>query len=57
MWYYDVGSLAWDSLGDGPARVAWAAPVTVQRPTEKGESHYTLGASRRWIWPKTSMWC
>lgn len=44
MWYYDVGSLAWDSLGDGPARVtAWAAPVTVQRPGE-GEQHYTLGA-------------
>jgi glutathione synthase len=45
MWYYDVGTLAWDSLGDGPAKVtAWAAPVTVQRPAEKGESHYTLGA-------------
>lgn len=45
MWYYDVGSLAWDSLGDGPARVtAWAAPVTVQRPADKGESHYALGA-------------
>jgi glutathione synthase len=44
MWYYDVGSLTWESLGDGPARVtAWAAPVTVQRPAA-GEVHYTLGA-------------
>jgi hypothetical protein len=44
MWYYDVGSLAWEALGDGPARVtAWAAPVTVRRPAE-GETHYELGA-------------
>ncbi|MDE1917585.1 MAG: glutathione synthase [Sphingomonadales bacterium] len=44
LWYYDVGSLAWESLGDGPARVtAWAAPVTVRRP-QAGESHFELGA-------------
>lgn len=44
LWYYDVGSLAWESLGDGPARVtAWAAPVTVRRP-QGGESHFELGA-------------
>jgi glutathione synthase len=44
MWYYDVGSLAWESLGTGPARVtAWAAPVTVRRP-QGGESHFELGA-------------
>jgi glutathione synthase len=43
MWYYDVGSLAWESLGDEPARVtAWAAPVTVRRPAA-GEAHYELG--------------
>jgi hypothetical protein len=42
MWYYDVGSLAWEALGDGPARVT-AAPVTVRRPAE-GETHYELGA-------------
>ena len=47
LWYYDVGTLAWESTPDGAsdsgARVsAWAAPVTVQRPLA-GESHYTLG--------------
>jgi len=43
LWYYDVGTLAWESSASGEGRVtAWAAPVTVQRP-QAGESHYTLG--------------
>lgn len=43
LWYYDVGTLAWESTADGKGRVsAWAAPVTVRRP-EAGESHFTLG--------------
>ena len=43
LWYYDVGTLAWESTADRKGRVsAWAAPVTVQRP-QAGESHYTLG--------------
>jgi glutathione synthase len=43
LWYYDVGTLAWESTEDGKGRVsAWAAPVTVQRP-QAGEAHYTLG--------------
>ncbi|NBC36286.1 glutathione synthase [Novosphingobium sp. FSY-8] len=44
LWYYDVGSLAWTSTGEGPGTLtAWAAPVTVRRPASAGESHYTLG--------------
>lgn len=43
LWYYDVGTLTWESTEDGKGRVsAWAAPVTVQRP-QAGESHYKLG--------------
>ena len=43
LWYYDVGTLAWESSATGEGRVtAWAAPVAVQRP-QAGESHYTLG--------------
>ncbi|WJS97990.1 glutathione synthase [Novosphingobium humi] len=43
LWYYDVGTLAWESTPDGKGRVsAWAAPVIVHRPTA-GESHYKLG--------------
>ena len=47
LWHYDVGTLAWESQGDGPGRVtAWAAPVSVRRPSEPGESHFTMGAHR-----------
>jgi len=43
LWYYDVGTLAWESTADGKGRVsAWAAPVIVHRP-QAGESHYKLG--------------
>ncbi|WDF71606.1 glutathione synthase [Novosphingobium sp. KACC 22771] len=43
LWYYDVGTLAWESTEDGKGRVsAWAAPVIVHRP-QADESHYKLG--------------
>lgn len=47
LWYYDVGTLAWESTKDGLGRVtAYAAPVTVRHPVA-GESHYTLGEFAR----------
>ncbi|MBB3954688.1 glutathione synthase [Novosphingobium sediminicola] len=43
LWYYDVGTLAWESTPDGKGRVsAWAAPVIVHRP-QSSEAHYKLG--------------
>ncbi|HWU03061.1 MAG TPA: glutathione synthase [Novosphingobium sp.] len=48
LWYYDVGTLAWESQPDGPGRVtAHGAPVTVRRPQSAGEAHYTLGEFAR----------
>ena len=44
LWYYDVGTLAWESAGAGSGRVtAYAARAEVRRPAAAGESHYTLG--------------
>ena len=45
LWYYDVGSLSWESQGAGEGRVtAYAAPVTVQRVAG---DHFTLGEFSR----------
>jgi glutathione synthase len=41
LYHYDVTTLAWESVADGPGKVtAWAAPVTVQRVAG---DHYKLG--------------
>ena len=55
LWYYDVGTLTWESTRDagsgksGGRVTAWAAPVTVRRTdpaVRVAGDHYTLGAFR-----------
>lgn len=45
LFHYDVGTLAWNSDGQGGGRVtAWAAPVTVQ---QQAGDHFTMGDHRK----------